>query len=246
MALRSSTDAVSKLVAKAKLDRHFQWSSMILAALPPSRQAAAIPAQWSEELTPAERSMLPVMAGELVFISKALKERVHQGQLSDEGDGSLVVQAFTWLVLPGFQPQDTANRQAEVLAIIGDATNTNFAGFALTERAAAKRRVRIALGRETEFGYNPIGDVLMGLGTENSLIRFADRVFDLEGSRRAALLAAQLRSNSVAVSDMEARVAAASLREPYREASFTWDATARAVVFNGLERGERGRHVFLY
>lgn len=34
--------------------------------------------------------------------------------------------------------------------------------------------------------------------------------------------------------------------DPYSGKPFGWDESANAIVFTGLERGERGRHAILY
>ena len=64
--------------------------------------------------------------------------------------------------------------------------------------------------------------------------------------RRAALLALQLRNRSVAPEQVADELQQAELRNPYHEKPFEWDANEKALVFVGLEEGQRGRHVYVY
>jgi hypothetical protein len=64
--------------------------------------------------------------------------------------------------------------------------------------------------------------------------------------RRAAVLAVELRSRKVDVRTAPAELAASAIRTPYSGEPFAWDADALAIVFVGLEPGERGRHAFDY
>jgi hypothetical protein len=64
--------------------------------------------------------------------------------------------------------------------------------------------------------------------------------------RRAALLATELRSQSVMQTELTARLHAASLRNPYDDRPFQWSEEEQAIVFVGLEKGERGRQAYVY
>ncbi len=74
----------------------------------------------------------------------------------------------------------------------------------------------------------------------------AHGVSDLEGSRRAAVLAAELRSRKTRVSDMPAALAASAVRSPYDGLPFAWDDQSQSIVFTGLQEGERSRQAFKY
>jgi hypothetical protein len=75
---------------------------------------------------------------------------------------------------------------------------------------------------------------------------YGARVSDIEGVRRAALLAAELRSRKVTAAEVSAQLAASSVRVPYTGEPFTWDEKEKAVIFQGLEPEERARYRFVY
>jgi hypothetical protein len=74
----------------------------------------------------------------------------------------------------------------------------------------------------------------------------AKRVADVEGARRAAVLATTLRSSGVSAEDVPAQLAASEIRDPYTNGPFAWDLKEKAIVFTGLVPGERGRHDLKY
>ena len=63
--------------------------------------------------------------------------------------------------------------------------------------------------------------------------------------RRGALAIALLRDTTPA-SNPDVVLAASPLRNPYDDQALRWDAEQQAVVFVGLEPGERGEHRFYY
>lgn len=75
---------------------------------------------------------------------------------------------------------------------------------------------------------------------------YAAGVADLEGIRRMALLAAELRATGVEPSDMEVALSEAELKDPYTNEPFEWDADAGAIIFRGLERTRLGYHAIVY
>ena len=75
---------------------------------------------------------------------------------------------------------------------------------------------------------------------------YARRVADVEGIRRAALATVTLRDDGVPPSEIASALATSPLRNPYDDQPLRWDASDQAVVFRGLEPGERGEHRFYY
>ena len=92
--------------------------------------------------------------------------------------------------------------------------------------------------------YNRVG--VAGLANLSSFSTYAARVSDIEGTRRAVLLAATLRASGTASEHLPTTVASAELRSPYTDRPFDWDEPRGAIVFRGLETGERGEHVIYY
>ena len=76
--------------------------------------------------------------------------------------------------------------------------------------------------------------------------QYGARVADVEGVRRAAVLATTLRSRGVAAADVPAQLAASEIRMPYTNGPFAWDLKEGAIVFTGLEASERARHDIKY
>jgi hypothetical protein len=75
---------------------------------------------------------------------------------------------------------------------------------------------------------------------------YAVRVADLEGIRRTALLATELRNQHIPSDLVGQYLRDAQDRNPYNGEPFVWDDAADAIVFTGLESGERGQHSLLY
>ncbi len=75
--------------------------------------------------------------------------------------------------------------------------------------------------------------------------KYAVRVADLEGTRRAAVLAVELRARKVAASDVAAELGKVAIRTPYDREPFTWDAADPSIVFVGMQPGERGEHALI-
>ena len=118
--------------------------------------------------------------------------------------------------------------------------------LAYPELAPALERVA---RREGQAGlrlqpYNPAGAMLDSMAP--SYADYIAQASDLEGLRRATLLVANLRREGVGREGAAAAVRAASMRSPYDDAPFEWDAANGSVVFHGLAHGVRGRHAVLF
>lgn len=87
--------------------------------------------------------------------------------------------------------------------------------------------------------------MLLGLGMP-SYVTYAGRVGDVEGVRRAALAAVTLRASGVKAPDVATALSSIQLRNPYNDQPFSWDEKEGAIVFRGLEAGERGQHRIRY
>jgi hypothetical protein len=93
--------------------------------------------------------------------------------------------------------------------------------------------------------YNIVGQVLEGIGAYD-FGQYARRVADVEGVRRAALVAVTLRSANVDPSNVAAALAASPLRDPYTDQPFEWNEKDGVIVFRGLELGKRAEHRIRY
>lgn len=93
--------------------------------------------------------------------------------------------------------------------------------------------------------YNFTGDLVMATNFW-SFSDYAVRVSDLEGIRRAAVLAAELRAEGVVKDDVVQRMLVSEIVDPYTNEPFTWHDGDDAIVFYGLEPHDRSQHELIY
>ena len=230
--MAASDMLVTKMVAVTMAGNNFELGNLALRALPPNLVEEAVPPSWREPLTVEERSLLRVMGGEWRFMVGAMRgassgRETRQGSLGDR------------LAHPLLQEQATLNIAAGRMVRVGELSELPYAEL----RPALER-----LGEEPAPPafrlYNPVGTVLRSISPPGLYSGYIARVSDLEGARRAALLAARLRGAGTGADDLGAAVQAAELRNPYDGSALEWDAGSGAVVFEGLAGNERGRHAF--
>jgi hypothetical protein len=116
---------------------------------------------------------------------------------------------------------------------------------AATDQVAALTKQVANRAVSPPSAYNLTG-ALLTAGDFLNYGSYARRSADVEGIRRAALVAVELRENNVSPSDAAAAVRASPLRNPYDEQPLLWDETEHAVIFRGLEQGDRGLHRLYY
>ncbi len=239
--LRSTDMLITKMIATAALNRHFQWGNLVLRRLPAGSAAAAVPSGWSGPLTDAERSMRRVMTGEWLFVSATLQRFEPDWVLSSD---SWLDRAQTPLLEQFYQPQDTINRFADYYWGLGEAFDAPLEGY----EAALARAARLTRETADSAFQRPLYNLGGGvhLAATSDFTQYAARVTDVEGVRRAALAAVMLRDAAVAPADVAAALRTSELRNPYDGAPFQWDAADEAIVFRGLERGARGEHRLHY
>jgi hypothetical protein len=211
-----------------------------------------MPAEWSVPLNDSERSLLRAYAGELVFGDQVMKSALNEGAIEHAlesnraADPTLLDRVRDALFRPLFQPQATSNLRAEMFVRSDQAVQVPFdrlrAGF---EQADALFDDPVAKPGVLHWLYNPMGKVLNLIGGY-AYSKYAVRVADMEGTRRAAALAVELRARKVAASDVQTELPKVAHRAPYDGEPFTWDADDRSIVFVGMQLGERGRHSLQY
>jgi hypothetical protein len=109
-------------------------------------------------------------------------------------------------------------------------------------RWRARAHVRASTDRAFERPlYNIPFNVLLSAAAPD-FTDYAAKLADVEGVRRAVLLAVQLRARGA--EDIERELGGATLRDPYTGRAFGWDGNA--ITFTGLARPPRGRHVIVY
>lgn len=242
--LASSDLLISKMIATAAMRRHFKLGAEAIGLLPPERMREALPPEWQVEISESERSMRRVMIGEWLFSSGTIRDLGRELAVTPPAEDSTMGTLLANFAGPFFQPQDTINQLADYYSRTIDLLE----GVPLSGYEAGANRLSdlaAAVARESyppRSLYNIPGRMMVGYGVDyGSYVR---RVGDIEGVRRAALAAIDLRAAKVMPEDIPAALAASPLRNPYNGEPFMWDASEGAVVFRGLEPGERGEHRF--
>jgi hypothetical protein len=233
MVLRSADTLITKLMATAALERNLSVGNLVLADLHAAGRTTPPPTAWTRPFTLEERSMRRVFAGEYVYQSSSL------ASLASAPDVVSPNRLKNALLRPFLKPQATNNLRAR--DFMRDSERFDVDYRAMT--AAAEAAARDAAAVDARFhAYNYIGHVLHAVGSSSDMGKYAVRVSDLEGIRRAALLAAEMRGRPADGTDVEARVQAAGWKDPYTDAPFAWDPKTASIVFTGLVSGERGRY----
>ena len=140
---------------------------------------------------------------------------------------------------------DYKNRYAAFITGVSDTLDVPYPAHpaaALRARALAETTSAQAFDHPL---YNWPGNALLKAGPPD-FVRYAVVVADLEGMRRLALLAVELRAAQVLPAEMPRRLQEAVLRDPYDGKPFRWDASAGALVFVGRQDLPRGRYAVLY
>lgn len=248
--LAESDILISRMIAVAALTRHFNMGNLALRRLPPEMQLAAMPEAWRVPLTEKELSWHRCFAGEWMYgrniLRQIMTEHAIPVAVGVENDHGLLYKLQDLASKPLFQLQDTSNQSAEMFVRAADALQVPIERFLDGRQAAAEifgapaRRIGTLANL-----YNPMGDILSGIGG-GSYDSYPPRVADMEGARRAAVLATELRSRKVDVANVRAEIDASNLRMPYTGVPFVWDSKAQAILFIGLVPEARGLHYFKY
>jgi hypothetical protein len=245
--LASSDILITKMIATEALKRHFNWSNDILRRLPKDVVMNAVPDSWSSSFSDQERSLLRCMIGEWKFINGQIGQE-KEGYVNPFGYGEdiTVLDRFVWsLVSPMLKPQEESNRYAGLILRTVDALQVPFEQY---PQAAEQARDILEQSRTSAFpsrAYNITGDYLFSTGSWD-MASYSVRVNDLEGVRRIAVAAIKLRSRGIPIQQVPSELSKSDINDPYTGQPFTWDAELGAIVFQGLEPGERGRHSVSY
>lgn len=239
--MASAQSTVSKVVAVTALRKNLILGHQALLRLPP----ADAPAAWTAALTDAERSLRPCLVGEWSYADATYHDMEATGLRTPgvEAEGGF----WAGVMLNLFQPQDSSNRQAAEYVAMADTLDVP-----LERLEATAERLRKDKGEELAGAhlpplrlYNPLGVVLVSM-TGPDFSNYALRIADLEGLRRATVLATELRARKLASGEVPAALPQAQLRNPYNGQAFGWDAESGSLVFQGLQPGERARHLVPY
>lgn len=233
MVLRSSDLLIAKMIATAAITRHFWMGNLVLRELHATGHPIAPPASWREPISAAERSMLRTLAGEWRYATSRLGDWFPRRAAIDH--------PRQWrLMQPLLKVQATTNVYASHMLQVSERVAVDYRS--LPELVHSPWQTEAEKQIFEPRLYNPVAPLTLLGGMTTNFTHYAVRVSDLEGVRRSALLATELRAVPADATTVEARVKSASLRDPYTGLPFAWDGTSRSILFNGLAEGARGRH----
>ena len=226
MVLAESASANVKMIAARSIELHFEMGNLVVRRFPPALTMVAIPEGWREPFSSRERSLAKMMANE--WTSYDLRP-------DDERSKNLVSMLFGSFL---YQPQATSNANADrMLRVVGlydrdyaaipQAAATFLATYGTEKKAAADIGV-----------YNPVGRILLNMEGMDAYTTYGFRVVNLEGMRRVALLASQLRSSGAKGNDVAEGVRTSDLRDPYDGKEFAWDPEQSALLFSRALEGK--------
>jgi hypothetical protein len=236
MVLRSSDILISKMIATAAIQHHFAMGNMVFRELDNVGADTSPPDAWKIPINRSERSMLRAFAGEWHFSKSAVEASLED---KDFAVGQFGNRAYGWALLPLFKQEATNNLFAANMVRLIDGLDVEMA-----QLPDAVRALELPQSGWLSSLYNPVGDIVSQIGYP-AYLPYAVRVSDLEGVRRATLLAIELRSDKARPAGLEARIANSPLKEPYRGGPFLWDAETGSIVAHGLESASRGRRAVL-
>ena len=246
MVLRDSDVLITKMIATDAIIQHFKLGNIALRRLPQEVAADGIPSLWRRQITDDERSMKRSFAGEWVFFDESAKSMAGTNPF---GDWTGLTDPTTWdriawvVLKPFWQPQDLTNQHARLMFDLGNAFDVPY--DEIPNAVYVAKELQDSVRRPFGQLYNFTGNLLMSRGFW-TFSDYAVRVSDLEGIRRAALLAAQLRANGVTKDDVVQRMLTSEIVDPYTNEPFTWLDGIGAVTFYGLESRDRAEHKLVY
>ncbi|MEM8985013.1 MAG: hypothetical protein AAGC71_18535, partial [Pseudomonadota bacterium] len=160
------------------------------------------------------------------------------------GSGLNVLDKALWFSLkPFWQTQDLVNQRTSMMLDLADIFDVPYSEVPAAVLLARTRQD--SAHKPFRRIYNFTGDLVMSK-TYAEYSDYAVRVADLEGTRRAALLVATLRSYGIAKKNVPQHLRQSALVDPYSSDPFAWEAETASVIFHGLESNERARQEIAY
>ncbi|MEN1940782.1 hypothetical protein WCE39_06735 [Luteimonas sp. MJ174] len=209
--LASSDLLISKMVAVAAVRRNFAFGNLALRELPRDLASAAVPPSWRQPLTLAERSLARPLGGEWQVIGASLRMA-----MSPEAQAGAAAGLAERLQRPLFKEQATLNLFAARMLHLGAMSELPYRDVGQALEGLPQSEEGALQGLRP---YNLVGAVMASVPAP-TYVNYIARISDLEGERRAVLLAATLRGAGIQRDDMAAAVRDAPLRGPYDEAPF--------------------------
>jgi hypothetical protein len=246
-AQRDADILISKMIALAALRQHFFCSALVLRRLPAQKIAAAAPDEWQEEFSIEDRAMKRVMAGELMYNRRILEQfKAGVSSATDEWLEEYWAENYGVPLLPLARPLFQVQDQSNYFA-------SRFLEYArryeapMSEYRAITREMPAEKDRK-EFPsriFNITGDLLLTLGDAGMDPSYALRTASIEAMRRLTLLNVDLHSSAVPADSRGDEVARSTIRNPFDDEPFSWDADRQSVNFEAPDLHPRyGQELF--
>jgi hypothetical protein len=227
--LANADSLLSKLVITNIIKNHFGWANLILKQLSSDKIANATPQIWSIPLTEKERSILPALAGEWSFFNNMLMVDA----TAIKGNMSVMSRLFESLSRPLLQPQESANRYAEMLLTVNEVLQVPYSQLP-SAVAHLKNTLPKASAGFALTVYNPLGELLLTTDSIGRLAEHGESVADIEGIRRMSVMLMAFRSRALSTQEVAKQLQQTHVHNPYNNQSFSWDIQRQGVVFQGL------------
>lgn len=234
---QDSAILITKMISLVAIQQNFYWTNQLICHSPVDEQFNLLSHTHQTPLGKNELSMYRVLVGEWTFGSRFIFDVPEEmAEWGDEYANLSRARVF-------FQFQATVNLMAEQHAAL-----LRHIDRPLDEYPHALASMDQIYNQESQLGYffkpaNAVGRILVAVAAPAYGDYFV-RVSDIEGQRRALVLVHQLRQQQIPLDQVAEAIAASDIRNPYTGDAFEWDAELQAVVFTGLQRGDRARQVF--
>lgn len=237
MVLAESSSAVGKMIAARSIEQHFEMGNLVVRRFPPALTMIAMPDGWREPVSNRERSLAKIMASEWIISDNYVGQAVRDGKWRSDGDRS-DASAATLFGRLLFQPQATSNANADRMLRVVDLFDRDFAEIPRAAEIFLAAHGTAKKGGDDVGVYNPVGKMQLNKAGMDEYTTLGFRVANLEGMRRVALLASQLRSGGVKGDHVAERIRTSDLRDPYDGQEFAWDQAHSSLLFHRTLEGK--------
>jgi hypothetical protein len=238
---------ITKMIAVTALKNHLIFSSQMNRGLFNADQPIIQPESWEKPISKEELSYKRVLAGEWYFSRNIIDVFSAEFFLSsDEYETTVFDRVKMAILTPFFKKQDSLNRHAEYLGSLAASFEVSLDSYP-TLVGREKKLIEHTLNPEdsgiSHYVYNGVGKAMLTVASghfENYILRTAD----VEGLRRLVILVMDLTEKNLPPDQIEVAIKDHSLKNPYTNKPFLWNDEDKSIMFQGLEKDERGRYDF--
>lgn len=246
MVLANSDLLITKMISAAYVRNHFVNGNRVLRELHKSVRTDAIPQNWLIEISEAEKSLERSLIGEWRFIHnqyQSIEPDMEYIPTAKSADGATFLETVSWrLMLPLFQAQDSSNQIAAMLQNNIQLFDVPYIDVPLALGGAETSVPNMP--KPYSRAYNVAGDLYFP--AINAYRHYFVRTTDLEGVRRAAVLATEIRDREISAELVPEYITASKLTDPYTDEAFDWDSATDEIVFRGLSERDDGIYRLRY